>query len=145
MLKISKDHISDLELKKQCLQNANDQSIMSLERENHSLKKLLSNSLNQNSKKELENSGLKELLKTSADRNQILEQTNLDLRESRLCKKCMEEERYDIPFEQIRELKQENNRLQVCEQSKVIAQVFCKKRGFATKNLKIVIFYWKNN
>ena len=126
MLKISKDHISDLELKKRCLQDANDQSIMSLERENHSLKKLLSNSLDQNSKKEHENVGLKELLKTSADRNQILEQKNLDLQESRLCKKCMEQERFHIPFEQIRELEQENNRLQVCEQSKVIVY-FCKK------------------
>ena len=123
----------------------NDQSIMSLERENHSLKKLLSNSLNQNSKKEHENVGLKELLKTSTDQNQILEQKNIDLQDSRLCKKCMEQKRFHIPFEQIRQLEQENNRLQVCEQSKVIAQVFCKKRGFATKNLKIVIYYWKNN
>ena len=130
MLKISKDHISDLELKKQCLQNANDQSIMSLERENHSLKKLLSNSLNQNSKKEHENVGLKELLKTSTDQNQILEQKNIDLQDSRLCKKCMEQKRFHIPFEQIRQLEQENNRLQVCErmsceQSKIIVY-FCR-------------------
>ena len=103
-----------MERKKQCLADANDQSIMSLERENHSLKKLLNTSLDQNSKKEHENVGLKELLKTSIDRNQILKQKNLDLQESRLCKKCMEEERFDIPFEQIRELEQENNRLQVC-------------------------------
>ena len=126
-----------MEREKQCFQDANDQSIMSLERENHSLKKLLSNSLDQNSKKEHENValtelnvGLKELLKTSEDRNQILEQKNIDLQESRLCKKCMEQERFHIPFEQIRELEQENNRLQVCERmsgkkSETIAY-FCK-------------------
>ena len=115
MLNISKGHISKLERERQCLQDANDQSIMSLEIEKHSLGKLLNNSLDQNSKKEHENVGLKELLKTSADRNQILEQKNLDLQESRMCKKCMEQERFHIPFEQIRELEQENNRLQVCE------------------------------
>ena len=116
-LKISKNHISDLERKKQCFQvinQSNDQSIMSLEMEKHRLRKLLNNSLDQNSKKEHENVGLKELLKTSSDRNQILEQKNLDLQESSLCKKCMEQERFHIPFEQIRELEQENNRLQVC-------------------------------
>ena len=133
MLHISKGHISKLERERQCFQDANDQSVMSLEMEKHRLRKLLNNSLDQNSKKEHENValtelnvGLKELLKTSEDRNQILEQKNIDLQESRLCKKCMEQERFHIPFEQIRELEQENNRLQVCEQSKVIVY-FCKK------------------
>ena len=111
---------------------SNDQSIMSLEMEKHRLRKLLNNSLDQNSKKEHENVGLQELLKTSKDRNQILEQKNLDLQESRLCKKCMEQERFHIPFEQIRELEQENNRLQVCEQ-------------MSCEQSKIIVYFCRNS